>query len=151
MLVIVLLVLLAAIAATSVEAKKVTPAPDNGGLIIVSAYDMQPQFSANAPAGYSALSVYTIRQGQTNWYVKYISQGCPYYIIDLNWGNSANSLQIRVYGADGYVYGPFYDNADGRIDGRIALYVTQSGGLTGGYYYHEVYGYRVSGIEDYTC
>jgi hypothetical protein len=43
-------------------------------------------------------STYTIRQYQTNWHGKYISSGCPGYYLDLNWGNSANSLQLREYG-----------------------------------------------------
>jgi hypothetical protein len=92
----------------------------------------------------------TIRQGQTNWHGKYISQGLPGYYADLNWGNSANSLQLRIYCPDGSVKGPYYDNADGRIDGRINLYIHADGGLPGGTYYHEVYGYSVYGIEDYT-
>jgi hypothetical protein len=93
----------------------------------------------------------SIRQYQTNWHGKYISPGCPGYYLDLNWGNSANSLQLRVYGADGKVYGPFYDSSDGRMDGRILFWVSSySGTIPSGTYYHEVYGQRVSGVEDYT-
>jgi hypothetical protein len=152
-IVLVLLVLLVSVGIASASAAKANP-PKNGdsnGLTIVSGY------SAQSPNTFSALgtvspmtSLYTIRQGQTNWHGKYISQGLPGYYCDLNWGNSANSLQLRIYTADGHVYGPYYDNADGRIDGRIYLWVSKSGGLPGGTYYHEVYGYRVSGVEDYT-
>lgn len=115
--------------------------------------DSAPEFSATGQMSIMAVSssTYTIRQYQTNWHGKYISSGCPGYYLDLNWGNSANSLQLRVYGADGRVYGPFYDSSDGRTDGRILFWVSyNSGTLPAGTYYHEVYGQRVSGVEDYT-
>ncbi len=153
-IVLVSLVLMAGIAAGSAGAVKADPARSTDGLIISSGYSMPHSMSVDAQWSTSpmatASAVYTIRQWQTNWHSKYISQGCPGYLIDLNWGNPANSLQLKVYGTDGRVYGPFYDGADGRTDGRIYLWVSQNGGLPGGNYYHEVYGYRVSGIEDYT-
>lgn len=144
--------LLAAIVATSVNAAKATPAPSTGGLVIISGYSKDAtQIATNGIGVVSPMTVSSsITQGKTNWHYRYISQGCPGYYEDLRWGNTANSLQLRFYGADGNVYGPYYDSSDGRIDGRIYLYVSQSGGLTGGYYYDEVYGYRVSGTQYYT-
>jgi hypothetical protein len=144
-----LLITAAMVSATAAkpDSKKSTIADS---LIIVSAYDMPQSTQMSASAVYATASVFTIRQGQTNWHGKYISQGCPGYVCDLNWGNSANSLQLRIYCADGSIKGPVYDSADGRIDGRINIYVYSPAGLPGGTYYHEVYGYRVSGVEDYT-
>lgn len=151
-IVLVLLVLLVGLTATSASAAKADSVkkPTDDGLVFTPVSTSTSSFSASGE--FSAMAtVYTIRQGQTNWHPKYIPPGYPGYYLDLNWGNSANSLQLRVYGADGRVYGPFYDGSDGRIDGRILFWVSSgSGTLPSGTYYHEVYGYRVSGIEDYT-
>ncbi len=150
LVVLVLLVLLAGTVMVSAGAVKADPGKKSDELVIVSGYSMEPVITQDAAMSVSAMSIYTIRQFQTNWHSKYINQGCPGYYLDLNWGNSANSLQLRVYTPDGRVYGPFYDGSDGRVDGRIYLWVWKTGGLPGGNYYHEVYGYRVSGVEDYT-
>lgn len=147
----VLLVLLVSITAVSA-----TAASDNSKK--KDSYDLvftpveTPGFSAaTSQASAMAYSVYTINQLQTNWHGKYISSGCPGYYLDLNWGNTANSLRLRVYGADGRVWGPFYDSSDGSTNGRILFWVSSSSGtLPAGTYYHEVFGYRVSGTEDYT-
>lgn len=144
--------LLVGLMATSASAAKADSVkkPTDDGLVFTPVSTSIPSVSASGE--FSAMAtVYTIWQGQTNWHGKYIPPGCPGYYLDLNWGNPSNSLQLRVYGADGRVYGPFYDSSDGRIDGRIYFWVTTgSGTLPPGTYYHEVYGYRVYGVEDYT-
>jgi hypothetical protein len=70
--------------------------------------------------------------------------------IDLNWGNPSNSLRLKIYTPDGYTLGPYYDNADGSIDGRINIYVNNPNGIAQGTWYYEVYGYSVSGTQSYT-
>ena len=70
--------------------------------------------------------------------------------MDLNWGNSASSLRLRILTPDGYTLGPFYDISDGIIDGRINVYIGRDGGVAQGTYQSEVYGERVIGTEDYT-
>lgn len=147
--------MLVGLTAASASAVKADPAKKTiaDSIAVVSGYDVQPTSALNSFGAVSPMTIQsTIRQGQTNWHSKYIGPGCPGYYADLNWGNSANSLQLRIYCVDGSIKGPFYDNSDGRIDGRICLYVYSiSGGyLPVGTYYHEVYGYRVYGIEDYT-
>lgn len=148
---IVLLVLLVGLTATSASAANAN-ANKKASTDLVFTPVETPQFSAASSQVYAtAYSVYTIKFLQTNWHGKYIPSGCPGYYLDLNWGNSANSLRLRVYGADGRAWGPFYDNSDGRSDGRILFWVSSpSGTLAPGTYYHEVFGYCVSGTEDYT-
>lgn len=98
----------------------------------------------------SAGSVYYIIQGQAAWYSNYIPS-CGGFFVDVNWGNSANSLQLTLYCPDGSTAGPYYDNADGIIDGRMNLYFAkQSGNVPAGTYYAKVYGYHVSGSQSYT-
>lgn len=157
-IILVLLVLLVGSGIASASAAKAEPIKKTmaDSIVVVPGYvdnGVQTAGASSTSGFVSTMSVYsTIRQGQTNWHSKYIGPYCRNYYVDLNWGNSANSLQLRIYCPDGSTKGPFYDSSDGRIDGRICLNVYQSGGgyLPVGTYYHEVYGYRVSGIEDYT-
>ena len=92
-----------------------------------------------------------IIQGQTSYFSAYIPSQ-PGFTVDLNWGNSANSLQLTVFAPDGSVLGPYYDSADGRNDGRICLYFSKGSGTTipAGTYYLRVCGYHVTGTQSYT-
>jgi len=62
--------------------------------------------------------------------------------VDLNWGNSANSLQLTIYSPDNHVFGPYYDSDDGIIDGRINLDIYNPNGIAQGTWSYNVYGYR---------
>jgi hypothetical protein len=118
-------------------------------------------FSSTGPSSgsISALSASTayasgvnyIVQGQSSYFSSYIPSD-PGFTVDLNWGNSANSLQLMVFTADGAVLGPYYDGADSRIDGRTCLYFSKGPGTTipAGTYYLRVYGYQVTGAQSYT-
>lgn len=99
----------------------------------------------------SSGSVYYTVQSQTRFFSYYVPNNWDKICVDLNWGNPANSLQYTMYAADGSVAGPYYDDADGRIDGRICMYLSQNGAMIpSGTYYDRVYGYKVTGVEDYT-
>lgn len=93
----------------------------------------------------------TITQYQTKYYSKYIGSGVYSMEVDLNWGNPSNSLRLTIYTPDGFTLGPFYDDADGVIDGRIHLGLTKNDGssLAQGTWYDKVYGYSVVGVEDF--
>jgi hypothetical protein len=102
-------------------------------------------FSATSTGAY-----YTV-QGQSRYFSYYVPNNWYGITVDLNWGNSENSLQYTMYAADGSVAGPYYDNADGRIDGRIYICLSRNGAIIpSGTYYDRVYGYKVTGAEDYT-
>jgi hypothetical protein len=151
----VLLVLLAGCGIASASAIKADTSKKTiaDSIAVVPGYDVQPASTFDTYGVVSPMSVWsTIRQGQTNWHSKYVGSGCTHFYVDLNWGNSANSLRLRLYCPDGSVKGPYFDSYDGQIDGRICLNVYPIGGgyLPVGTYYAEVYGYSVSGIEDYT-
>jgi hypothetical protein len=92
----------------------------------------------------------TITQGKTNWHTKEVSTFITTLNVDLDWGNSGNSLRLTIYSPDGYVFGPYFDNADGVINGRINLNINNPNGIAKGTWYYEVYGYSVSGTEDYS-
>ena len=92
----------------------------------------------------------TISQGETNWHSEDVIGFYTALHVDLNWGNPSNSLRLKIYTPDGYTLGPYYDNVDGSIDGRINIYVRNSNGIAQGTWYYEVYGYSVTGTQSYT-
>ncbi|WP_292394978.1 pre-peptidase C-terminal domain-containing protein [Methanoculleus sp. UBA303] len=90
----------------------------------------------------------SIVQGETDWYSTYVPAGTTELIVDLNWGDSSDSLRLTVYAPDA-VLGPYYDAYDG-VNGRIYLRIKDSVGLHPGTWQFAVYGDRVTGTEDYT-
>ncbi len=92
----------------------------------------------------------TITQGQTNWHTKDVTTFITTLNVDLNWGNPSNSLRLRIYSPDGYVFGPYFDNADGVINGRINLDLRNPNGIAKGTWRYEVYGYSVVGTQSYS-
>ena len=91
----------------------------------------------------------TIEQGETNWHNKIVSTNINTLIVDLNWGDTTDSLRLRIYTPDGYVLGPYFDNADGTINGRIYFSIYNPDGIAKGTWRYEVYGHSVVGTEDY--
>ncbi|WP_225353847.1 hypothetical protein [Methanolacinia petrolearia] len=96
-------------------------------------------------------SVYaTITQGETDWFSTDISGYYTQFHVDLNWGDVTDSLRLKVYSPDGYTFGYYYDSFDGSNNGRIELNINNNNGIAEGTWYCEVYGYDVTGTEDYT-
>jgi hypothetical protein len=90
----------------------------------------------------------TITQGEVNWHSTYVSSSNSAMIVDLNWGDTTDSLQLYVYDPSGNSYGPYYDSADGPINGRINLLLDNTPEV--GTWRCKVYGYHVIGTEDYS-
>ncbi|WP_340817938.1 peptidase domain-containing protein [Methanolobus sp. WCC4] len=111
---------------------KVVPVKsDDGGISIMSITD-------------------TITQGETNWHYVNINSYYDSLNVDLNWGDSSDSLKLYIYDPSYNCIGTFYDSADGSINGRINLYISRNGGIEQGTWRYRVYGYSVSGTEDYS-
>lgn len=92
----------------------------------------------------------SITQGQTNWHYKYVSSSTNILNINLDWDNPSNSLSLTIYTADGNILGPYYDSIDGSNDGKISIQITNPNGIEPVKWDYKVYGYRVSGTEDYS-
>lgn len=96
-------------------------------------------------------SVYdTITQGETNWHGKVISSYTQILSVNLNWGDTSDSLRLSIYNPSGSCIGTYYDSADGTKNGRIRLDIVNNNGIATGTWRYKVYGYSVSGTEDYT-
>ncbi len=92
----------------------------------------------------------TITQGEVNWHGKTVSTYIQSLNVDLNWGDSSNSLRLSIYDPSNHCIGTFYDSDDGKTDGRINLYIRNSSGIEQGTWRYMVYGYSVSETEDYS-
>lgn len=114
--------------------------------IVSPAYDVG---KANQFARVSALASNTISQGQLHTYSRSVSSGTTSIVYDLNWGDTSDSLSLGIVAPDATL-GPYYDNIDGQTDGRIFISVSRSSGLAPGTWSSGVYGYQVTGSEDYT-
>ena len=90
----------------------------------------------------------TITQGETNWHSTYVSSSYSGMVVDLNWGDTTDSLKLYIYDPSGKRYGPYYDSADGSINGRINLLLDKTPEI--GTWRYRVYGYYVIGTEDYS-
>lgn len=91
----------------------------------------------------------SISQGQTQSYTTYVAPGKTSFFSDLYWGVPSNSLSLTIT-APGAVFGPYYDAADGRTDGRINLKISKTSGLASGSWMSGVFGYHVSDVQSYT-
>jgi hypothetical protein len=91
----------------------------------------------------------TITQGQIVVYSREVSSGTTSIVSDLYWGNTANSLSLTIVAPDATL-GPYYDSSDGTIDGRIAMRISSSSGLTPGTWKFYIVGNSVTGTQSYS-
>lgn len=111
-------------------------------------YTIRPSTEEHQPVTIKAYS--TIAQGQTKTYTTTIGTTVKKLEVDLNWGDTSDSLSLAVYTPSGAYVGKFYDNADGSVDGRIHLDITQGQNyLQSGKWTFKVRGESVVGTEDY--
>lgn len=138
----VMLLLIASVAVVS--------ASEQGSVVSNGGYIVEPvQNAGMSPFGIQTVYA-SITQGVTNWHTKTVSSFITTLNVDLNWGNSGNSLRLKVYSPDGYTFGPYYDNFDGVNDGRINLNIINNNGIAQGTWYYEVYGNSVTGTQAYS-
>ena len=81
-----------------------------------------------------------------------VGSGVNYLEVDLNWGDTGDSLTLKIYNPSGtQVGGTYRDSSDGSVNGRIHLNITPSSGyVQQGSWKFKVYGESVSGSESYT-
>ena len=96
-------------------------------------------------------STQSISQGQTITHNVDVGSGVNYLEMDLNWGDTSDSLTLSVYTPSGSKLGTYNDNSDGSVNGRIRINIDPSQGyVQQGTWKFKVYGESVSGREDYT-
>ena len=130
-------------AALAVPAASAQTAEDTPGYVVTPADDTLRLMQV------ARLSTGSITQGQSQYYSTSVPAGKTSFYADLNWGSTANSLSLTIIAPDA-TFGPYYDSADGRVDGRINLRISRSGGIASGTWWSQVYGYQVTGVQGYT-
>jgi len=141
--IVLLIVIGAALFAPSVSARII----EQKDGYVVSTADEIPRNGLVSVLSAKATSV--ISQGETDGYSRYVYAGTASIITDLTWGDTADSLSLTIVAPDASL-GPYYDGADGSVDGRIYLKISKSSGVTPGNWLNSVYGYHVTGTEDYS-
>jgi hypothetical protein len=111
-------------------------------------YTITPVNDLNLPDVIQPKTIGTITQGETDWHYYTVTTGTSVLTADLNWGNPSNSLSLTIIAPDGTI-GPYYDSADGVLDGRVTLRISRTGGLTTGLWKFKVFGNSVSGTQAY--
>lgn len=77
-------------------------------------------------------SLFRMKEGnKTALFSKYVSEGTRYIVISLYSGDTSDPISVTVITPD-KTLGPFYDESDGIIDGRIDLKISNPGNLTTG-------------------
>lgn len=130
--------------ALSIPAVSAKIVEEKNGYIITTG-DTSPRFME-----ISSLSSFTLTQGQTRWHTTYVPSGRTSFFSDLNWGNPSNTLSLTIYIPDSSSLGPYYDSADGYVDGRINLRVSRSAGLPSGTWSAKAYGASITGTQSYS-
>lgn len=92
-----------------------------------------------------------ITQGQTITHNVNVGSGVNYLEVDLNWGDTSDSLTLSIYTPSGSNLGTYRDSSDGSVNGRIHLNIDPSQGyVEQGTWKFKVYGESVSGTQSYT-
>lgn len=113
------------------------------------AYIVTPASNDSKPP-IAPLTQGTITQGETHWHSLYVPPGVDELWVDLDWGDTDDSLTLTIYPPGGAVLGPYHDADDGKDDARIFLRIYKSSGLPSGIWDFKVYGEHVQGVEDYS-
>ena len=122
------------------DAKKI----DMGGYIVTIPDIQAPTVGVKTVYG-------TITQGETDWVSTDISGYYTQLCVRLNWGDSSDSLRLRIYSPDYHVFGPYYDTSGGGDDdGYIPVNINNSEGIAEGTWWYEVYGDDVTGTQSYS-
>ncbi|MGP8323808.1 MAG: hypothetical protein ACT6FG_07420 [Methanosarcinaceae archaeon] len=111
-------------------------------------YTVRPFTEENPPV--SILVYDSIIEDQTKTYTSNVGTGVNYLEVDLNWGDTTDSLSLTIYTPGGSSLGTFYDIDDGVTNGRIHLSIDPNQGyVQSGEWKYEVYGVSVIGTESY--
>ena len=130
-------------AGTAVASSEDADSKNNGRYIVVP--------GKSTPMDFGILTISSnIVQAQTNWHYKYVTGYSTSLSIDLDWLSSANSLRLTIYTPSQVPMGPYYDNIDGSVNGRITFDIINYNGLEQGTWSCVIYGQKVSGMESYT-
>jgi hypothetical protein len=71
-------------------------------------------------------------------HVKYVTNHITTLNVDLKWSNPNANLKLYVYSPSSIQFGPWGDDADGRIDHEINMDINNPGGIEAGEWHYIV-------------
>ncbi|MCK9581068.1 MAG: hypothetical protein M0Q92_11580 [Methanoregula sp.] len=89
-----------------------------------------------------------IMQGEKRPFHRLMPSNLTRFTYDLFWQDQQNSLKLSIFAPDGMM-GPYYDNSDGIVNGRIYVQVSREEGISPGDWYAVVEGERVNGTQQF--
>ncbi|MEA2034461.1 MAG: hypothetical protein U9N40_03065 [Euryarchaeota archaeon] len=90
----------------------------------------------------------SIKQGEKKSFHRQMPENLDRFTYDLLWGDVQDSLKLTLFAPDGMM-GPYYDDSDGIVNGRIYLQISRSGGIEPGDWYAVVEGVQVDGTRQF--
>jgi hypothetical protein len=90
----------------------------------------------------------SISDGEKKYFHRDMPEDLDRFTYDLVWGDAEDSLKLTIFAPDG-VMGPYYDDSDGVVNGRIFLQISRPDGIEPGDWYAAVEGERVFGTRKF--
>ncbi len=90
-----------------------------------------------------------IAAGETKWHSIDVGDAVKSLNVDIKWSDPDSKLRLVVYTPDGKVLGPYYDDSDGKADGRINLNIANPSGVASGEWHLKVTDLEKLGSDDY--
>lgn len=79
-----------------------------------------------------------ISPGETKWHSASVGDAVESVNFDVKWADPDSKIRLMIYTPDGKVLGPYYDDSDGKTDGRINLNVANPMGVAAGEWHLKV-------------
>jgi hypothetical protein len=90
----------------------------------------------------------SIKEGEAKAFHRRMPENLSRFTYDLLWGNKEDSLKLTIFAPDG-IMGPYYDDSDGQVNGRIFLQISRPEGIKAGDWYAVVEGEQVDGTRPF--
>jgi len=90
----------------------------------------------------------SITQGEMKSFHRQMPENLDRFTYDLFWQDDLVSLKLTIFAPDGMM-GPYYDDSDGVVNGRIYLQISRPGGITPGDWYAVVEGKNIGGTQQF--
>jgi hypothetical protein len=90
----------------------------------------------------------SVTQGEKKSFHRQMPEHLDRFTYDLFWQDPENSLKMTIFAPDGMM-GPYYDDSDGIVNGRIYLQVSREEGIAPGDWYAVVEGEQVNGTQQF--
>lgn len=90
----------------------------------------------------------SVTQGEQKSFHRQMPANLSRFTYDLYWQDPENSLKLSIFAKDGMM-GPYYDDSDGIVNGRIYLQISREEGIAPGDWYAVVEGEQIKDTQQF--